>query len=88
MINLDYDIFESSPMEKLLDILQNAPKSTIERAMQRLFIEHIAMLELLEKQEISEDKIKEYIFNNENSLLEQVPNMCIDLGAKVLGQEG
>lgn len=88
MIDLDYDIFESSPMEKLLDILQNAPRSTVERAMQKLLIEHIAMLELLEKQGIDECKIKEYIFNNENSLLEQVSNMYIDLGAKILGQEG
>ncbi|HEF3567488.1 TPA: DUF2018 family protein, partial [Campylobacter upsaliensis] len=50
--------------------------------------EYIAMIELLEKQGLNENDLKNFILEN-NELIEQRQNdIFIELGAKILGHEG
>ncbi|WP_270985304.1 DUF2018 family protein [Campylobacter helveticus] len=86
------DIFDSmfnkSPQEKFLEIVQNGNLGTLEKTFENFFAEYIAMVELLEKQGLNENDVKNFILEN-NELIEQRQNdIYIELGAKILGHEG
>ncbi|ARE81032.1 DUF2018 family protein [Campylobacter helveticus] len=86
------DIFDSmfnkSPQEKFLEIVQNGNLGALEKTFENFFAEYIAMVELLEKQGLNENDVKNFILEN-NELIEQRQNdIYIELGAKILGHEG
>ncbi|TNB65898.1 DUF2018 family protein [Campylobacter helveticus] len=86
------DIFDSmfnkSPQEKFLEIVQNGNLGALEKTFENFFAEYIAMIELLEKQGLNENDVKNFILEN-NELIEQRQNdIYIELGAKILGHEG
>ncbi|EHP6620799.1 DUF2018 family protein, partial [Campylobacter upsaliensis] len=59
-----------------------------EKTFENFFAEYIAMIELLEKQGLNENDLKNFILEN-NELIEQRQNdIFIELGAKILGHEG
>ncbi|EAJ6625083.1 DUF2018 family protein, partial [Campylobacter coli] len=50
--------------------------------------DHIAMIELLEKQGFNEMDMKSFILENGDFIQERQNDLFIELGAKILGHEG
>ena len=81
-------MLNKSPKEKFLEIFQNGNLGALEKTFENFFAEYIAMIELLEKQGLNENDLKNFILEN-NELIEQRQNdIFIELGAKILGHEG
>ncbi|EAJ0468333.1 DUF2018 family protein [Campylobacter upsaliensis] len=81
-------MLNKSPKEKFLEIIQNGNLGALEKTFENFFAEYIAMIELLEKQGLNENDLKNFILKN-NELIEQRQNdIFIELGAKILGHEG
>ena len=85
----DFDkLFETTPEEKLIDVLQNAPRGAVQNTIVTHCKEFLVLKLLLEKQNIDYTQVEEFIFNNDALLNEMLNDVFIDLTAKILGHEG
>lgn len=86
------DIFDEmlnkNPKEKFIEIIQNGNLGAIEKTFEGFFAEYIAMVELLEKQGLSERDVNNFILENNEFIAQRQDDIFIELGAKILGHEG
>ncbi|EAH9891899.1 DUF2018 family protein, partial [Campylobacter coli] len=76
------------PKEKFIEIIQNGNLGALEKVFENFFADHIAMIELLEKQGFNEMDVKSFILENGDFIQERQNDLFIELGAKILGHEG
>ncbi|EGK8719148.1 DUF2018 family protein, partial [Campylobacter coli] len=74
--------------EKFIEIIQNGNLGALEKVFENFFADHIAMIELLEKQGFNEMDVKSFILENGDFIQERQNDLFIELGAKILGHEG
>ncbi|EHH0073003.1 DUF2018 family protein, partial [Campylobacter coli] len=77
-----------TPKEKFIEIIQNGNLGALEKVFENFFADHIAMIELLEKQGFNEMDVKSFILENGDFIQERQNDLFIELGAKILGHEG
>ncbi|EAI5931394.1 DUF2018 family protein [Campylobacter coli] len=82
------EMFNKTPKEKFIEIIQNGNLGTLEKVFENFFADHIAMIELLEKQGFNEMDVKSFILENGDFIQERQNDLFIELGAKILGHEG
>lgn len=82
------EILNKSPRDKFYEILKNSNLSSIENVFDDFFAEYIALMDLLEKNNLTYEDVKNYRFSNINKIEERKNDIFIELGAKILGQEG
>ncbi len=82
------EIFNKTPKEKFIEIIQNGNLGALEKVFENFFADHIAMIELLEKQGFNEMDMKSFILENGDFIQERQNDLFIELGAKILGHEG
>ncbi|OCX42823.1 hypothetical protein A7X81_05745 [Campylobacter ornithocola] len=82
------EMFAKSPKEKFIETIKYANLGALENVMEKLLADHIAMIELLEKNNLNETDVTQ--FQMENSLLidERKNDFYIGLSAEILGHEG
>ncbi|EAH5809888.1 DUF2018 family protein, partial [Campylobacter coli] len=80
--------FNKTPKEKFIEIIQNGNLGALEKVFENFFADHIAMIELLEKQGFNEMDMKSFILENGDFIQERQNDLFIELGAKILGHEG
>ncbi|MBX2079348.1 DUF2018 family protein [Campylobacter peloridis] len=82
------EMFAKSPKEKFIETIKHANLGALENVMEKLLADHIAMIELLEKNNLNENDVEQ--FQIENSLLidERKNDFYIGLSAEILGHEG
>ncbi|EAH4848825.1 DUF2018 family protein [Campylobacter coli] len=81
-------MFNKTPKEKFIEIIQNGNLGALEKVFENFFADHIAMIELLEKQGFNEMDMKSFILENGDFIQERQNDLFIELGAKILGHEG
>lgn len=82
------EMLNKSPKEKFIEIIQNGNLGALEKTFEDFFSEYIAMVELLEKQGLSETDMKNFILENNDLIMQRQDDIFIELGAKILGHEG
>ncbi|MFQ6341818.1 DUF2018 family protein [Campylobacter sp. VTCC 70190] len=82
------EIFNKTPKEKFIEIIQNGNLGALEKVFEEFFADYIAMIELLEKQGLTESDVKNFILENSDFIEERQNDIYIELGAKILGHEG
>ncbi|EPP4410805.1 DUF2018 family protein [Campylobacter coli] len=82
------EMFNKTPKEKFIEIIQNGNLGALEKVFENFFTDHIAMIELLEKQGFNEMDMKSFILENGDFIQERQNDLFIELGAKILGHEG
>ncbi|MCE7144545.1 DUF2018 family protein [Campylobacter coli] len=82
------EMFNKTPKEKFIEIIQNGNLGALEKVFENFFADHIAMIELLEKQGFNEIDMKSFILENGDFIQERQNDLFIELGAKILGHEG
>ncbi|EKL7497563.1 DUF2018 family protein [Campylobacter coli] len=82
------EMFNKTPKEKFMEIIQNGNLGALEKVFENFFADHIAMIELLEKQGFNEMDMKSFILENGDFIQERQNDLFIELGAKILGHEG
>ena len=82
------EMFNKTPKEKFIEIIQNVNLGALEKVFENFFADHIAMIELLEKQGFNEMDMKSFILENGDFIQERQNDLFIELGAKILGHEG
>ncbi|EMH3046006.1 DUF2018 family protein [Campylobacter jejuni] len=82
------EMFNKTPKEKFIEIIQNGNLGALEKVFEEFFADHIAMVELLEKQGLTEMDVKNFILEKGNFIEERQNDIYIELGAKILGHEG
>ncbi|EAL2105336.1 DUF2018 family protein [Campylobacter coli] len=82
------EMFNKTPKEKFIEIIQNGNLGALEKVFENFFADHIAMIELLEKQGFNEMDMKSFILENGDFIQERRNDLFIELGAKILGHEG
>ncbi|MEH2923077.1 DUF2018 family protein [Campylobacter coli] len=82
------EMFNKTPKEKFIEIIQNGNLGVLEKVFENFFADHIAMIELLEKQGFNEMDVKSFILENGDFIQERQNDLFIELGAKILGHEG
>ncbi|EEO8734571.1 DUF2018 family protein [Campylobacter coli] len=82
------EMFNKTPKEKFIEIIQNGNLGALEKVFENFFADHIAMIELLEKQGFNEMHVKSFILENGDFIQERQNDLFIELGAKILGHEG
>ncbi|EGK8254684.1 TPA: DUF2018 family protein [Campylobacter coli] len=82
------EMFNKTPKEKFIEIIQNGNLGALEKVFENFFADHIAMIELLEKQGFNEIDVKSFILENGDFIQERQNDLFIELGAKILGHEG
>ncbi|EAL8135856.1 DUF2018 family protein [Campylobacter coli] len=82
------EMFNKTPKEKFIEIIQNGNLGALEKVFENFFADHIAMIELLEKQGFNEMDMKSFILKNGDFIQERQNDLFIELGAKILGHEG
>ncbi|ENZ7456368.1 DUF2018 family protein [Campylobacter coli] len=82
------EMFNKTPKEKFIEIIQNGNLRALEKVFENFFADHIAMIELLEKQGFNEMDMKSFILENGDFIQERQNDLFIELGAKILGHEG
>ncbi|EAJ0842624.1 DUF2018 family protein [Campylobacter coli] len=82
------EMFNKTPKEKFIEIIQNGNLGALEKVFENFFADHIAMIELLEKQGFNEMDMKSFILENGDFIQERQNDLFIELGAKILGHEG
>ena len=82
------EMFNKTPKEKFIEIIQNGNLGALEKVFEEFFADHIAMVELLEKQGLTEMDVKNFILENGDFIEERQNDIYIELGAKILGHEG
>ncbi|ELK0805249.1 DUF2018 family protein, partial [Campylobacter jejuni] len=73
---------------KFIEIIQNGNLGALEKVFEEFFADYIAMVELLEKQGLTEMDVKNFILENGDFIEERQNDIYIELGAKILGHEG
>ncbi|EGZ8228938.1 DUF2018 family protein [Campylobacter jejuni] len=81
-------MFNKTPKEKFIEIIQNGNLGALEKVFEEFFADYIAMVELLEKQGLTEMDVKNFILENGDFIEERQNDIYIELGAKILGHEG
>lgn len=81
-------MLNKGPKEKFIEIIQNGNLGALERTFENFFAEHIAMVELLEKQGLSEKDVQNFILEEGELIAQRQNDLFIELGAKILGHEG
>ena len=81
-------MFNKTPKEKFIEIIQNGNLGALEKVFENFVADHIAMIELLEKQGCNEMDMKSFILENGDFIQERQNDLFIELGAKILGHEG
>ncbi|EKC9841543.1 DUF2018 family protein [Campylobacter coli] len=82
------EMFNKTPKEKFIEIIQNGNLGALEKVFENFFADHIAMIELLEKQGFNEMDMESFILENGDFIQERQNDLFIELGAKILGHEG
>ncbi len=82
------NLIDTNPLDKFIDVLQNAPRGAVELTMYNHCKEVVALRILLEQKGVSFNEIEQFIFENDNELVENSNDIYIDLTAKILGCEG
>ncbi|EMD1346522.1 DUF2018 family protein [Campylobacter coli] len=82
------EMFNKTPKEKFIEIIQNGNLGALEKVFENFFADHIAMIELLEKQGFNEMDVKSFILENGDFIQERQNDLFIELGAKILEHEG
>ncbi|MBK2000401.1 DUF2018 family protein [Campylobacter sp. RM10532] len=82
------EMFNKTPKEKFLEIIQNGNLGALEKVFEIFFAEYISMIELLEKQGLNEIDVKNFILENGDLIEQRLNDIYIDLGAQILGHEG
>ncbi|HEB9288714.1 TPA: DUF2018 family protein [Campylobacter coli] len=82
------EMFNKTPKEKFIEIIQNGNLGALEKVFENFFADHIAMIELLEKQGFNEMDVKSFILENGDFIQERQNDLFIELGTKILGHEG
>ncbi|EAK3374692.1 DUF2018 family protein [Campylobacter coli] len=82
------EMFNKTPKEKFIEIIQNGNLGALEKVFENFFADHIAMIELLEKQGFNEMDMKSFILENGDFIQERQNDLFIELGVKILGHEG
>lgn len=82
------EILNKTPKEKFIEIIQNGNLGALENVFCDFFADYIAMVELLEKQGLNENDVKNFIMQNSLFIEERQNDIFIELGAKILGHEG
>ncbi|HEB7534030.1 TPA: DUF2018 family protein [Campylobacter coli] len=82
------EMFNKTPKEKFIEIIQNGNLGALEKVFENFFADHIAMIELLEKQGFNEIDVKSFILENGDFIQERQNDLFIELSAKILGHEG
>ncbi|EIU0862586.1 DUF2018 family protein [Campylobacter coli] len=82
------EMFNKTPKEKFIEIIQNGNLGALEKVFENFFADHIAMIELLEKQGFNEMDMKSFILENGDFIQERQNDLFIELGAKILEHEG
>lgn len=86
---MDFDkLFETTPEEKFIDVIQHSPRGAVENTLINHCKEFIAIKLLLEQNSVKQDDIDKFIFENDHLLNENLNDIFIDLTAKILGHEG
>ncbi|AJD01735.1 Domain of uncharacterised function (DUF2018) [Campylobacter lari] len=82
------EMFAKNPKEKFIETIKYANLGALENVLEKLLADHIAMIELLEKNNLNEADVAQ--FQMENSLLidERKNDFYIGLSAEILGHEG
>ncbi len=82
------EMFNKTPKEKFIEIIQNGHLGALEKVFENFFADHIAMIELLEKQGFNDMDVKSFILENGDFIHERQNVLFIELGAKILVHEG
>lgn len=83
----DFDkLFETTPEEKLIDILQNAPRGAVNNVVVSLCKEIIALRKMHENENYSD--INQFLMLNDEEITKELNDIYIEIGAKILGHEG
>ncbi|TKX32129.1 DUF2018 family protein [Campylobacter estrildidarum] len=82
------EMFNKTPKEKFIEIIQNGNLGALEKVFENFFSEYIAMIELLEKQGLNEIDVKNFILENGDFIEQRQNDIYIELGVKILGHEG
>lgn len=82
------EMFNKTPKEKFIEIIQNGNLGALEKVFENFFADYIAMIELLEKQGLTEMDVKNFILENGDFITQRQNDIYIELGAKILGHEG
>lgn len=82
------EMFAKTPKEKFIETIKHANTGALEKVLDQLLADHIAMIELLEKNNLNESDVAS--FQMENSLLidERKNDFYIGISAQILGHEG
>lgn len=81
-------LFETTPEEKLIDVLQNAPRGAVHNSVVNYCKEIVALRILLEKNNIDSYQIDKFMFENDALLEDKANDVYIEFCAKILGHEG
>lgn len=65
------EMFNKTPKEKFIEIIQNGNLGALEKVFENFFADHIAMIELLEKQGFNEMDMKSFILENGDFIQER-----------------
>ncbi|WP_291951080.1 DUF2018 family protein [Campylobacter sp.] len=86
------DIFDEmlskTPKEKFIETIKYANSGALEKVMEQLLADHIAMLELLEKHNLNENDIANFQMENSLFIDERKNDFYIGISAQILGHEG
>ncbi|MBM0637631.1 DUF2018 family protein [Campylobacter sp. VicNov18] len=82
------EMFSKTPKEKFIEIIHNGNLGALEKVFANFFADHIAMIELLEKQGLTERDVKNFILENGDLIEQRQNDIYIELAAKILGHEG
>lgn len=79
-------LFESTPEEKIIDILQNAPRGAVSNVFVNLCKEIIALRKMYENKNFSD--IDQFLILNDEEISNELNDIYIEIGARILGHEG
>lgn len=80
------DIFESTPRDKFYDILRNASPTLVGSELDKLLIQHIAISELLERNNISQTEINSLIATQPDLIETGLNDLYIGIMGDILSQ--
>lgn len=80
------DIFESTPRDKFYDILRNASPTLVGNELDKLLIQHIAISELLERNNISQTEINSLIATQPDLIETGLNDLYIGIMGDILSQ--
>ncbi|MBR8462724.1 DUF2018 family protein [Campylobacter sp. faydin G-105] len=80
------DIFESTPRDKLIDIVRNASPAVVAKELERVFEELVIMREFCDKNGFNEAMINSYKAQNPDVLEDGLNDLYIALSGEILSQ--